>query len=1388
MLMRFISSVNPRSVMKAVSNLSLIFGFFLFPGLLLVAQQEFVFEPFSLETGFSVETAETDLTQLTPPPEDSDKLKGWYQSLQLELNLTSIFADEGRADAVLQWFERHLNRYSDSLAKWQESDHNPSIDELDLHFSGMKEFHRAAQMVSSALGNQMIFGETPESETLINDLISRDYFDVLSFKSESNRIELLEVDPESGQLTGAIISEKLAMLKPFKIQVQFENGYSERWLTLDVETEQGDKQRIDLKPVGGDRKKWRSESTFFAQAKEKGRRISFEALAAFRDKEWAITYEDNELGQVKGRVHVREDNDVMQYRVTHPESETDYYLELYAIRPSTGGYELTFKGENPVASTVTGGRRSSLLPTGIPLSVGSDAERLKFSFDGSERTYQLINVANQIVKVSLARSGENDWQGRWTYIADPETQRDQTGGNRVGHYHSVDSRQSGAESWRLLEPRIYHAQKTIEQQSKRNQIEAIYRYPFSESNPTSSTLKRRIAVFGVDLPERTTDRHVFEEGDFHIEYDIESVEKDRDDQPEIWNEVDRIRQEILNEPGIDPETKRVIKEEDVVILRADLREGVLPRLTVFKMNESAGCYPLIFGDLAAKFTFMRKMDQDEWIAAPELYMGDDVWIQLELSKEVPLDEVKVLATQGPIWSPQNTALRLQGQSDRTILLHRQSENPRIYRSKKIHLTSESRLRQPQPIRTDAELTMVYKYPGQGEAPNHVFLGLEPEFQKHYLLVPAEPADLPFRVRNPVNPYWIKALHKAARCKGEDFVQRVRDWEQLAFETQETITNVDVNLGFYGILRSFDWAASDEELDFLSFSRQTRIQFGHHAALLIMRDHYVRRLVKMAGELDTIVKDEASTAAFLERHRDAIHLETHPLHFLEAEGPDEKKYEWGTILLPFERRFPMFEHFNERDYIRWQRFQSMRVLAIYRNSLLEYANALADLDDCDMGDVLADLRFAMPLLAQEVKPLLVKPDHRNPDRDGHERRWKPDKVAQTWMDNLVGMADTLKSRQAEADTDTFALKIQIALANGLLGMGSEAMMAQNAYRTAMGMAAASATVDTTMFGFEIYSQIRGYLNFQRDLRASHGAAFLIGPGYHEAIEKQYQDFLTFVGPNLLISLAQVTCSVHGAVQVYRALPETPVPVYRPDGTSGDLVAHGSVPHDLPTTSRRPLTADEMDPTGTSFRRMGPDEHLPNDPNRTISIDDYTPAMENLDNVVVDSPNRSGRPVEPSPQLMEQPPANPLDPDQTVGVDPYTPDPRGLDETPVNYNPGTDGGDTVSTQGGLFDDTLEVNPQTNDPSLMSTQVDPNAPLSTDAPVPTNSNTSSIPDGVALDTLANPAGERALYLTPFQVSYITRPGRRLQGIDILHKLDIMRLEFPPGSQMRQGIPQEP
>ncbi|MGB2901796.1 MAG: hypothetical protein WBB89_21245, partial [Candidatus Acidiferrum sp.] len=532
---------------------------------------------------------------------------------------------------------------------------------------------------------------------------------------------------------------------------------------------------------------------------------------------WAVEYDDLTLGQVQGVAYCNWAAERVRVKLRNPATgelhavEAKGFPDIFFSNKGTRALHLVLHGRSPFKEIIAGPKAS-----GVQGISAGESETGKFvhSGDPSEAQVSKTGVADRDrVELELLEDSYGTLSGRWSYVANPLTERDTEGYGRVGVFSfleddAVDAengaakkrggflgKQSGSETWTPLPAQIYDVE-VLEEQAAFDQGGPVYRHARDTKNPNQDN-SRTLFVFGRDLPlDEGAPLTFLQANDNGISYEVVAVAgtkglKDEDTKRfEIgWQKATK---------GMDAKEAGDFRKLDAVMVKATLTAKADAGPKSFRWGGGKGYWDLQYGDNTADVRFVRIFNDKESEQVTQLALPEAIVVEVNSLSGLDASEIPVrLGSNGPIAAPDGlVASKVPG-------------SPYLYRTPPIVFSAAGESADAAPPNT----IRVSVRKG-----SRVFAGVDRT--KTYFLR----ASMAAALASEPTSLWLNGLKRAASCNN----LQTKDWSALPRQPAQT---------FIGSGQSVD------------------ISYGDHAAMLILRDVFLQAMRAQIEELKAADSDD-----------------------------------------------------------------------------------------------------------------------------------------------------------------------------------------------------------------------------------------------------------------------------------------------------------------------------------------------------------------------------------------------------------------------------------------------------------------------------------------------------------------------------------------------------
>ncbi|MEM1140985.1 MAG: hypothetical protein AAGI88_00220 [Pseudomonadota bacterium] len=811
---------------------------------------------------------------------------------------------------------------------------------------------------------------------------------------------------------------------------------------------------------------------------------------------WKTYYVDEKLGAVHGEVVVEGQNIDLVLR--HPETGQDIRSSALSAAIDGNALTLTFERPDLFPPTEDGQKYpGELLLTDeanlTSITITGGANDVAVPFQPMRETDQdHLNV--RLYKLNGVALG-----GRWRYRVHPFLQRAEDGLGRAGIMDQDDEGvwwMTGLEGWQRPRPVIYGIVPIQDQLARETlsdgEILPYYEYPFSEKEVTNG-LSRTLFVFGRDLPRRWNQSMDIKAGTPGIRYqevarwsDFQRSETTREGYSPETAERDRagdpfVRGRKIVEQRLKPDEQGQLADLEAVILEANLAPGVVPGWQKVNYGDAQGAWLLQFGDNTGRLRIVRKTDTqtNRYEQVPSLFSGEQFQVEIETKRVLPAASIPVIVTALPKGVPieqwrKGGALLGDGSG---IIAMKSPDNPRIYRTEFIRV--DPRIPVGKSIAAGTTLTSGAKariHSIHGASGSDVYAMIS---APGVLSIPPAMAKAAIW-KNPAHPVvagnWTSWLSQAAQCAGVTTAG-----PQVTIERAEAtrISRFLINSGSYPVAFP-GWM-------------ENKVTVGQHAAMLLMRDTFIKQLQSARATYASIETDEELTA-FRRAMEPFIRQEKSPLTRVPVIGIDGNSTDFVSTFN--QASISAVHDSSKTDVEAWALKATREVLKTYVELMLSMEREKTAIGTFDIESLLKLTGHNFGAVAALAKAKLMRPAKA-------PLIWAPDYQARAQVDNValtarqVRLVDELAlTARREAELAVAVSALPVALVGAYVGSTSTML--------------ATLAIDTVDVASATYSEVTTKLGRDAEYGFALAAADVTGMARLEAAELPPRSWASVMG--------------------------------------------------------------------------------------------------------------------------------------------------------------------------------------------------------------------------------------------------------------------------------------
>lgn len=773
---------------------------------------------------------------------------------------------------------------------------------------------------------------------------------------------------------------------------------------------------------------------------------------------WDVSYKDAVLGPVEGTAVISNDEKSAKVTLIHPRTKEKYELTSTEIRRDDDSVTIILKGKSPSSDPVT-----DSLKEGLPkLEVAEKADKadVKVGDFSSEIPVRPLGIADlDRVEIRFKLKPDGELSGRWSYRADPRTQRDRIGLGRVGEYAApkpdgeLIGRQEGVENWIRQSPEIVAVVVLTDQTSYYNGL-PNFPYPFNPGAAPNSD-RRTLFICGRGLPHNYDEKIRYASDDRTLDYSTVALDSEKNKDPDTQNQFRRGWAQVLR--PLDADTREIVSKLDGMIVRVDLRKGVLPGLKEFRVNDLSGSWILHFGDDRASISFAREITADQSDQTNSLLLPERFFIEVRTEVPLPLNEI-------PLVVEVNDAEVDWKGSPSIIASHVKDEET----GETVEISNDTRPHRLAKLKNGVYHTSYIELieagrPAPTPEPGVFYLPVKPgdtiraRIRDPNLLNASPPLAQATVLRTPaqLGETWKEALERAARADGIE----VTDWSTLSGQEAAEKANIIFTAGE---------------------KRRIKITVGEHAALLLLRDAFVKSIEEAAKDLPDI-KDDLTLRGFRQAIERDVWNTRSPWHYVEVSGTGIRNV---PLYNAFSERY-MTEEFGDQSVEANRDAAEKWSLNAVREGLNKYKQTVqeaiekakpANLPDSDVEGLIKLIGRGYEPLLPEVLPRMMRlSETGTPPR----QLWIPDLNGRYSLRELHTVVEAISAQEEYSKLDTQATLLALTLVSSPFMLGENLVCAAVLWGT-----------EAVNTGVAI-ADVAEFIQQRKDIKFALGASLVLG---------------------------------------------------------------------------------------------------------------------------------------------------------------------------------------------------------------------------------------------------------------------------------------------------------
>lgn len=496
-----------------------------------------------------------------------------------------------------------------------------------------------------------------------------------------------------------------------------------------------------------------------------------------------------------------------------------------------------------------------------------------------------------------------------------------------------------------------------------------------------------------------------------------------------------------------------------ILVRADLREGVLPGKKRLRVNGGEGSWDLRFGGLTGKIMFARDTGSGRLEPIDTAYLPETIRIAVTTGVQLPISEILVdLHTSKEGFGKRQT---------RTLTARLALQlGEGVYITGPIGLSEKNKpaLTPPQTGEYDE---MMFDIIG-GELTDAVALAeVNAQFAEMTFAISINPPQARLSLfRTPaneeINYLWKEALKRAAVCNKIE----IDDWEKLNAKQVDNIWNIIV------------FTKKDHYLS-------EKVKLGHQAAMILLRDMFQVMTKKEIEMLKNIQADDRAVRGFLKYISEFWLDKDFPVNRMKVTGPDGEETTFSVAAFDNDeyqaKEFSTPEKtFTADEIAAWRIRATKQALQKLQKAAAESIKMAGEAGDCEIEDLLKITGFGFDAISRKLTSKLMKLKEVKTATGAKRLYWIPDQQARDWVASVADLAAAVKKQQDFSSQDTDLILAAAAVITMPLVLSESAVVALVVF-----------SIDLLDLAVTSFKEISQYTASQWEQEFSEGASITIG---------------------------------------------------------------------------------------------------------------------------------------------------------------------------------------------------------------------------------------------------------------------------------------------------------
>jgi hypothetical protein len=648
----------------------------------------------------------------------------------------------------------------------------------------------------------------------------------------------------------------------------------------------------------------------------------------------------------------------------------------------------------------------------------------------------------------------SELEGRWKSLVGDKLVKPlflESGQDVVATFESTT-----VEAFKLLQPaRIDYAFAIDPQEGISNESGVPYmRYPFVPglSVARRANNERIIMVVGDNLPRNLDD--IFELESYGQPIHYAPYRYQSQDEPNHFDNrrmFDRGWARLAQiAAGFDGAPTR--DNSEYMLILATLEENALPGFQQIYLNGDFAPWRLQYGDNAADVRFARDLGDGAFEGTGHLYFTERFAVENLPDLDVGRADYELIVRR--FRNQETTEPQEYGEPIRLLATRTIDANGRVvYRTPSLDLRPDNRTNRGRPASPD-----VIQLPVEKDTILTASL-TSPELIMTRSTLPGMDAMAEVAVTpDELGVLWADTLRRVGQCYNEipDL-----DWRALAKDEAENQLSINV---LY---------ANDDRNDVID---KLPIRFGHVAAAVLLRDHFISLMQGTKDHWQAVKSDQTQRSEFVNSLLSGRLDYDDPLYKAEITNPAGQPTILIESLLPAEILTERYS-IDNAELDNWRSVQMEVALQQVVESIDESIEYAKELGDC-AGEELVELTgMSFDTVAADLEPRLVRlTEFRNPQR----LEWEPDVVARSWLKQVDDLAANIEEIESRHVTYVQIGLSGIALASGV---GAPLILSETNIAGLVAAEVVSFAADVAMVALDFSSNIERRALLSRALGSS-----------------------------------------------------------------------------------------------------------------------------------------------------------------------------------------------------------------------------------------------------------------------------------------------------------------